>query len=91
MNNGILGGARKELPSLSRIKTPTPSQTPPLPTMPKWQAASAMLSAKEELLLELLSSEAILDSRDCEILESDQVEELKRVCSLPRLKASRKY
>jgi nitrate reductase NapAB chaperone NapD len=50
--------------------------------MPKWQVASAMLSAKDELLLELLSSEAILDSRDCEILASDQVEELKRVCSL---------
>ena len=50
--------------------------------MPKWQAASAMFSAKDELLLELLSSEAVLDSRDCEILASDQVEELKRVCSL---------
>ncbi len=59
--------------------------------MPKWQAASAMLSAKEELLLELLSSEAILESRDCEILASDQIEELKRVCSPPRSEASRIY
>jgi len=82
VNNGILGRAKKELPSLNRIKAPTPSQTPPPPTIPKWQAASAMLSAKDELLLELLSSEAILDSRDCEILASDQVEELKKVCSL---------
>lgn len=90
VNNGISGGARKELPSLTRIKTPT-SQTPPPPTMPKWQAASAMLSAREELLLELLSSEAVLDSRDCEILASDQVEELKRVCPLPRSEASRMY
>ena len=85
VNNGILGRARKELPSLNRIRAPTPSQTPPPPTMPKWQAASAMLSAKEELLLELLSSEAILDSQDCEILASDQVEELKKVC-LPRVR-----
>lgn len=82
MNNGVLGGARKELPSLTRVKTPTPSQTTPPPTMPKWQAASAMFSAKDELLLELLSGEALLDSRDCEILASDQVEDLKRVCSL---------
>jgi hypothetical protein len=49
-----------------------------------------MLSAKDELLLELLSSEAILDSRDCEILPSDQVEELKRVCFPTRPRASRK-
>ena len=80
VNNDISGGARKAFPSLTRTKTPTPSQTPPPPTMPKWQAASVMLSAREELLLEILSSEAILDSRDCEILASDQVEELKRVC-----------
>lgn len=82
VNNGVLGGARKEMPSLTRVKTPTPSQTTPPPTMPKWQAASAMFSAKDELLLELLSGEALLDSRDCEILASDQVEDLKRVCSL---------
>ena len=90
MINNVFGGARKELPSLTRVKTPTPSHTPP-PMMPKWQAASAMFSAKDELLLELLSSEAILDSRDCEILASDQVEELKRVCSAPRLKPFHKY
>ena len=91
VNNGISGGARKELPSLTRTKTPTTSQTPPPPIMPKWQAASAMLSAREELLLELLSSEAVLDSRDCDILASDQVEELKRVCSHPRSEASHMY
>ena len=91
VNNGLSGGARKELPSLTRTKTPTRSQTPPPPMMPKWQAASAMLSAKEELLLELLSSEAILDSRDCEILASDQIEELKRVCTPSRLEAPRIY
>jgi hypothetical protein len=79
MGSGISGGARKEFPSLTKVKTPTPSQTTPPPTMPKWQAASAMFSAKDELLLELLYSEALLDSRDCEILASDQVEELKRV------------
>jgi len=50
-----------------------------------------MFSAKDELLLELLSSEAILDSRDCEILASDQVEDLKRVCLPPRSKPSRRY
>lgn len=34
---------------------------------------------KDELLLSLLASQAVVDSKDSEILNADEVEELKRV------------
>lgn len=39
-----------------------------------------MVDTRDELLMSLLASEAIVDSRDCEILSSEEVEELKKVC-----------
>ena len=90
-NNEVLAGTRNDFSSLTGITASAPSKMSSPPAMPKWQTTSAMLSAKGELLLELLSSEAVLDSRDCEILASGQVEELKRVRSPSRLKFSHKY
>ena len=40
---------------------------------------SAMLSSKDDLLLSLLASEAIVDSRGFDILSAEEVEELKKV------------
>ena len=40
---------------------------------------SAVLSSKDDLLLSLLASEAIVDSRGFEILSAEEVEELKKV------------
>lgn len=41
-----------------------------------------MLDIRDDLLMSLLASEAIVDSRGCEILSAEEVEELKKVCTL---------
>lgn len=38
-----------------------------------------MVDTRDELLMSLLASEAIVDSREFEILSSEEVEELKKV------------
>ncbi|KAI0355361.1 hypothetical protein OH77DRAFT_1424841 [Trametes cingulata] len=40
--------------------------------------SSAMFSSKDDLLISLLASEAIVDSRGCEVLSAEEVEELKK-------------
>lgn len=42
-------------------------------------------NARDEMLLSLLASEAVVDSRQCEILTAEEVEELKKVRPLPVL------
>lgn len=41
--------------------------------------SSTMLSSKDDLLMSLLASEAIVDSRGFEVLNAEEVEELKKV------------
>ncbi len=43
---------------------------------------SVVFSSKDDLLVSLLASEAIVDSRGCEILSAEEVEELKKVRKL---------
>ena len=45
-----------------------------------WKRASGPVDTRDELLMALLASEAIVDSRDFDILHSEDVEELKKVC-----------
>ena len=40
-----------------------------------------VLNPKDELIIELLASEAVVDSRDYEIMGTDQLDELKKVCA----------
>ncbi|KAI0677214.1 Up-regulated during septation-domain-containing protein [Trametes maxima] len=40
--------------------------------------SSSILSSKDDLLISLLASEAIVDSRGCEVLSAEEVEELKK-------------
>jgi hypothetical protein len=65
-------GHSKASSSLSRSLAYT-NGSPPLPGAP--------VNTKDELIIELLASEAVVDSRDCEILGSERVEQLKRVCA----------
>jgi hypothetical protein len=65
-------GHSKASSSLSRSLAYT-NGSPPLPGAP--------VNTKDELIIELLASEAVVDSRDCEILGSEQVEQLKKVCT----------
>lgn len=53
--------------------------SPPLP------GSSVVTSTKDELIIELLASEAVVDSREYDILGAEQVEELKKVLSFPLL------
>lgn len=43
---------------------------------------SGSATMRDELLITLLASEAIVDSRGYEILNSEEVEELKKVCCI---------
>lgn len=40
---------------------------------------NGQLNMRDELLISLLTSEAVVDSRDCEILGAEEIEELKKV------------
>ncbi|KAG9042037.1 hypothetical protein FS837_011428 [Tulasnella sp. UAMH 9824] len=47
-----------------------------------WRNAHSSVNMKDELLLSLLASQAVVDSKDSEILSAEDVEELKREYSL---------
>ncbi|KIJ37456.1 hypothetical protein M422DRAFT_50524 [Sphaerobolus stellatus SS14] len=57
-----------------------------------WKQSSTLVNTRDELLMSLLASEAIVDSRGFEILSAEEVEELKREQQLlsSRLAATRK-
>ena len=44
--------------------------------------SSQMLNVRDDLLMDLLASEAIVDSRGYQVLGAEEVEELKKVCSI---------
>ena len=69
-------GAGPSSSSRSRV-----SQLSRKSTGAEWAAkrSSQMLNVRDDLLMSLLASEAIVDSRDYSILSSEQVEELKQV------------
>ena len=45
----------------------------------EWKRTSAPLNTRDELLMSLMASEAVVDSRDFEILTAEEVDELKKV------------
>lgn len=44
-----------------------------------WKRTLGSVNIRDELLMSLLTSEAVVDSRECEILSAEEVEELKKV------------
>lgn len=57
--------------------------TPPNSSLPRSQTrGSELLNIRDELLMSLLTSEAVVDSRDFEILSAEAIEELKKVLYL---------
>lgn len=48
-------------------------------TDPDWKRLSGNLNTRDELLVSLMASEAVIDSRDFEILTAEEVEDLKKV------------
>ncbi|KAJ7223959.1 Up-regulated during septation-domain-containing protein [Mycena rebaudengoi] len=68
-------------PSLSRLPQPSsPLSRVPPPTRVSTSRLgnNAPLNTRDELLISLLASEAVVDSRDFEILSSEEVEDLKK-------------
>ena len=53
--------------------------------------SSMMFSAKDDLLMSLLASEAMVDSRGFDILSAEEVEELKKVRLPTMMSVERKY
>lgn len=103
--NSLPGSAQSR--NMSLPMSPTGSSPPRRPpnvprksvgTMDSEKRASVPLSTRDELLLSLLSSEAVVDSRDFRVLGAEEVEELKKVCpvyigicsTITRLMESRK-
>ncbi|KAF9236222.1 Up-regulated during septation-domain-containing protein [Melanogaster broomeanus] len=43
-----------------------------------WKPVSGLVNTRDDLLVSLLTSEAVVDSRECEILSAEEVEELKK-------------
>ncbi|KAG1830321.1 Up-regulated during septation-domain-containing protein [Suillus variegatus] len=62
-------------PSSPRILPPLQSRTS---TASGWKRTSGLLNIRDDLLMSLLTSEAIVESRECEILSGEEVEELKK-------------
>ncbi|KAG8900777.1 hypothetical protein FRB99_005767 [Tulasnella sp. 403] len=82
--------SRPPLPSLSKaISQAEPNfRASPATSIPltnsslTWRNANPSLNMKDELLMSLLASQAMVDSRDSEILTAEEVEELKREYTL---------
>ncbi|KAG1806337.1 Up-regulated during septation-domain-containing protein [Suillus plorans] len=80
--------SRVTSPLRKPVPTPTPVPGPSspriLPLQPRtstasgWKHTSGLLNIRDDLLMSLLTSEAIVESRECEILSGEEVEELKK-------------
>ncbi|PFH51338.1 hypothetical protein AMATHDRAFT_59425 [Amanita thiersii Skay4041] len=80
--NGVLSNSSPSTPSSSPRALPgrliTRKSVPRADSEPNWKRASTTLNTRDELLMSLLASEAVIDSRDFDILSSEEVEELKK-------------
>ncbi|KAF9006672.1 Up-regulated during septation-domain-containing protein [Cyathus striatus] len=72
----------KSSPSSPRISPPTQKIPRKSVPEPEWKRTSGMLDTRDELLISLLASEAVVESREFEILSAEEVEELKKVTSV---------
>ncbi|KAH0840238.1 Up-regulated during septation-domain-containing protein [Lanmaoa asiatica] len=65
-------------PSSSRVPPPSLAQPMMSESSVGWKRTSELVNIRDELLMSLLTSEAVVDSRECEILSAEGVEELKK-------------
>lgn len=92
-SNGYPSPSRQSSMPQSPGAGPSSPRVPPLPTRvsqlsrkstgSEWKRSSQMTNIRDDLLISLLASEAIVDSRGCDILSAEEVEELKKVCCMP--------
>ncbi|KIK94844.1 hypothetical protein PAXRUDRAFT_827582 [Paxillus rubicundulus Ve08.2h10] len=74
---GSIFGSPKAGPSSPRVLPPSLVQ-PRSSDDSGWQRTSGLVNIRDELLTSLLTSEAVVDSRECKILSAEEVEELKK-------------
>lgn len=82
-NGSTLVSPTRSLP-MRKSTTSSPGAGPSTPRTPfnfyTSISQSGQLNTKDELLMSLLTSEAVVDSRDFEILSAEEIDELKKVC-----------
>lgn len=79
--NGTSSILGSPTPSSSRVAPPGLAEpmTSESSASVEWKHTSGLVNIRDELLVSLLTSEAVVDSRECEILSAEEVEELKKV------------
>ncbi|KIJ69803.1 hypothetical protein HYDPIDRAFT_104420 [Hydnomerulius pinastri MD-312] len=76
---GSILGSPNAGPSSPPSRIPPPSLVRPQKSVgSEWKRTSGLVNIRDELLMSLLTSEAVVDSRECEILSAEEVEELKK-------------
>ncbi|KAK2465994.1 hypothetical protein APHAL10511_001635 [Amanita phalloides] len=65
-------------PSRLITRKSVPKPDPDADWKPDWKRSSTLLNTRDELLISLLASEAVVDSREYDILNSEEVEDLKK-------------
>ncbi|KAF8437196.1 Up-regulated during septation-domain-containing protein [Boletus edulis BED1] len=65
-------------PSSTRVPPPSLSEPTQSESSVGWKRTSGLINLRDELLVSLLTSEAVVESRECEILSAEEVEELKK-------------
>lgn len=79
-----LGNASEASEAMSSPTRPGPNSSPGRAiarksVTPDSRRSSSLLNTRDELLMSLLASEAVVDSREFDILSSEQVDDLKKV------------
>ncbi|SRR5258708_2421290 len=78
-SRGSAATGRRSGPSLKDKGVPLTQPLAIKPSNGVWRNGTLPINTKDELLMMLLTSQAVLDSREFEILSAEEVEELKRV------------
>jgi hypothetical protein len=69
----------RKLTMSSPVALPSSPHAPPMFNSSLPVSPNDQLNMRDELLVSLLTSEAVVDSRECEILSAEEIEELKKV------------
>ncbi|KAJ8087043.1 hypothetical protein PM082_005868 [Marasmius tenuissimus] len=74
----VAGPSSPQRPPISRVQTARKPVTPQRESSDATKRTSGILNIRDELLFGLLASEAVVDSKDFEILSAEEVEDLKK-------------
>ena len=78
-SNGSYSSSPMRKSTTSSVASGSAGPSSPRAPMPTVKRESVQLNMRDELLMSLLTSEAVVDSRSFEILSAEETEELKKV------------